>query len=584
MISAGEEKGEKETMKPNTIAKKNVLLILLPFWEPQIPPMGIACIKGHLQQAGYTVATHDANILGTFNDSLQLYFDCLQQEVPAGKRGNFRNIGLEVLRNHMTAYINYTDEQAYYRLINLLVHSIFYTELEHQTLLKLHRIVAEFFQALEKYVLNLLAGAQFDVLGLSVFKGNLAASLFTFRLTREKYPHINTVMGGAVFAGTLTPDTPDFEHFLRQTKGYIDKLIVGEGEQIFLKWLEGELDENKRVYTLKDIDNQLLDLSRAVMPDFSDLQLQYYPNMASFASRSCPFQCSFCTETVYWGKYRKKSPQQVVKELSRLYDTHNYQLFLMCDSLLNPIITPLAYAMIEAEKSIYWDGYLRVDQHGCDPGNVFQWRRGGFYRARLGLESGSPHVLDIMGKQITIQQVKTVLENLADAGIKTTTYWVIGHPGETEEDFQQTLDLIEELKESIYEAWCAPFYFYLSGQAGTDLWTGQKVEPLYPLGTRDMLLLRTWTMDCEPSREEMYKRVNRFVAHCKNIGIANPYTLLEIAKADQRWQKLHRNAVPPLLQFRNNEETIDENRYVKQIIQAQSKLDIQPEEALAFDF
>jgi radical SAM superfamily enzyme YgiQ (UPF0313 family) len=121
----------------------------------------------------------------------------------------------------------------------------------------------------------------------------------------------------------------------------------------------------------------------------------------------------------------------------------------MSDSLLDPIVTDLANELVNSDTAMYWDGYIRADQAASDEDKVFLWRRGGLYRARLGIESGSPHVLELMNKKITPVQIRTALTNLARVGIKTSTYWVIGFPGETEEDFQQTLDILEELKEEI---------------------------------------------------------------------------------------------------------------------------------------
>jgi radical SAM superfamily enzyme YgiQ (UPF0313 family) len=245
----------------------------------------------------------------------------------------------------------------------------------------------------------------------------------------------------------------------------------------------------------------------------------------------------------------------------------------MCDSLLNPIITELAKVLLEKDVSIYWDGYLRVDKASCDIDNVFQWRRGGFYRARLGVESGSQKILDAMHKEITIEQIKEAIINLSYAGIKTTTYWIIGYPGETEEDFQQTLDLIEELKDEIYEADCNGFIYFLTGQAHSKEWVDQyKSISLYPDKVKNMLMLNTWILDCEPSREETFKRVNRFVQHCKRLGIPNPYSLHDVYLADERWTHLHENAVPPLVQFEMNGPCIDERKKVKNLLRGQNPI------------
>jgi radical SAM superfamily enzyme YgiQ (UPF0313 family) len=257
--------------------------------------------------------------------------------------------------------------------------------------------------------------------------------------------------------------------------------------------------------------------------------------------------------------------------MTALYGKHKSQLFLMCDSLLNPIITPLANALLQSGRSLYWDGYLRVDAQVCNRDNCFRWRRGGFYRARLGIESGSAHVLERMGKSISIEQIKTALSSLADAGIKTTTYWVIGHPGETEADFQQTLDMIEELRDDIYEAWCSPFNYYKTGQVNSDLWAGRS-RLLYPPEVREMLVVQSWTLEVEPSREEAFRRMNRFVARCRELGIPNPYSLAEIYRADERWKKLHQNAVPSLVEFGDKTAYIDENKTIKRVVSARKKM------------
>ncbi|HLP47720.1 MAG TPA: radical SAM protein, partial [Candidatus Kapabacteria bacterium] len=306
----------------------------------------------------------------------------------------------------------------------------------------------------------------------------------------------------------------------------------------------------------------------------SDFDLRYYPSLAAYTSRSCPFQCTFCSEVIMWGKYRKKKAAKVVAELKTLSEKYGEQLFVMSDSLLNPIVTELADEFIKTNLSIYWDGYLRADNPVCNTDNTMLWRRGGFYRARLGLESGSERILKAMGKKITPQQLKTAVSSLAYAGIKTTTYWVIGYPGETEEDFQQTLNLIEELKDDIYEADCNPFIYYLSGQVNSHVWGSQgKSILLYPENAREMLIIQTWILDGLPTREETFQRIKRFVRHSRDIGIPNPYSMQEIYEADERWKKLHKNAVPSLVEFQANKDSgrpfIDECKHIKKTVSAE---------------
>jgi radical SAM superfamily enzyme YgiQ (UPF0313 family) len=547
--------------------QEKILLVLLPFWSPLIPPIGIACLKSYLQQHNYEVKTVDANVEIDFNELYDRYFDILRQHVPENKRGNFFSVGHDILRNQMTAHLNYTDEIAYLELLKILIYKTFYVKVNQEEVLKLHQIVKEFYKRLKQYMLDLLARESPTILGLSVFSDTLPASMFAFKLTRETYPHIGTVMGGAVFADQLAPKTPNFEIFLEKTRSYIDKIIIGEGEILFLKWLRGELPASKRVFTIDDIDRKILDLSSVDILDMRDFDTRNYTFVVSYASRSCPFQCSFCSETIQWGKYRKKKAHKVFTELMDLYKRHGTQLFLLSDSLLNPVLPDLAEEFLKSPVSLYWGGWLRVDKHACDMENTLRWRRSGFYHARLGIESGSEHVLELMEKFISMEQIRASLSSLAAAGIKTTTLWVVGHPGETEKDFQKTLDLIEELRNDIYEAECRPFYFYLSGQAGSrdDWWRKMKKIPLYPQEAENMLLFQTWLLDCEPTREAIYKRMNRFVKHCNTLGIPNPYSMHDIYQADERWKKLHKNAVPSVVEFKNSDIYIDENKFVKKI-------------------
>jgi len=549
---------------------KKILLVLLPFWTPLIPPLGISCLKSFLQGHGFDVKTVDANVEIEFVQVYDRYFDTLREYIPAHKRGNFLNIGIDVLQNHMSAFIHRGDGDGYLELLGTIVGKTFFFDVEVSQVQALDHIVAEFYRRLEHYFLQLLEKEKPGVLGISVYKGTFAPSMFAFRLAKETYPGIKTVMGGGIFSDQLALGSPNFDFFIQKTS-HIDHVVVGEGELLFLELLTGRLPSSQKVLTRESPGGGVLDISTVDVPDFSDFDTGFYSSLAAYTSRSCPFQCAFCAETVNWGNYRKKKASQVLEELTRLYRVHGTQLFLMCDSILNPIVTDLARAFTDSEIALYWDGYLKVDSRVCDGENTFLWRRGGFYRARLGIESGSPATLEAMDKKITPGQIRTALANLAHAGIKTSTYWVVGFPGETEEDFLQTLDLIEELKDDIYEAEANPFRYYPVGQVNSGEWSQKnKSRLLYPENAADKLVLRTWILEnAVPGREEIYSRLSRFVRHCNKLGIPNPYSWKEINGADERWKKLHPNAVPPLIEFKNR-NYIEECKTVENLLMLQN--------------
>lgn len=559
--------------KPSNIKKKRkgnqqekILLMLLPFWDPQIPPLGIGCLASFLRQHGYEVTSVDANLEMQFRELYDDYFKILGEIIPVNKQGNIFNIGNQVFRNHLMAHLNHTDRKKYRELVKILVARTFFTGIDDNRINQLHEILKVFFLRLKGYFFNILDNETPTVLGLSVYGDTFAASLAVLRWAKQGEPSIKTLVGGGIFADQLAPGSPDLDFFTQQTKDYIDKIIIGEGEELFLRYLQGKLQEPGRVFTLKDIGSTGVDLSQVKVPDFSDFNLNYYPHLAHYGSRSCPFQCKFCSETINWGKFRKKNVGQTVKEFIELHQKYAYQLFLMTDSTLNPIITDLSNELIKTGTVIYWDGFLRADQHVSNTGNTLLWRRAGFYRAKLGLESGSPRVLDLMNKRITVEQSEKALAALAYAGIKTTTFWLFGFPGETEEDFQMTLDFIERCSDNIYEADCNAFNYYLTGQANSGEWLkNNRGVRLYPSWAKDMLVTDTWILEGEPGRETAYQRINRFVAHCRKLGIPNPYSLSDVYKADERWQRLHKNAVPSIVDLNNRDIQINESRNVKEL-------------------
>ncbi len=565
-------------MNPND---QKILLMLCPFWMPLIPPVGLACLKAYLQEHGYQVEAVDLNT----DESLRLHYDnymkVLQEGVPKDRQGNFHSIAQDVLRNHLMAHLNAVDPELYGQLVQDLVYKTFYTEFDRERVDRLSGHGENFFGRLEQVVRDIIRRQKPSILGLSVYSGTLPASLFTGKLAKEIDPNLKIVVGGGVFADQLAIDTPNYHSFLTYGEEWLDAVVIGEGEQLFLRFCNGELPSDRKVFSIADLGEKRLDIKSAPLPDFSNFDCNRYSTMSSYTSRSCPFQCSFCSETLQWGKYRKKTGRQIVSELRQLYRQHQFQLFYMCDSLLNPVMDDVAVAMGEEEIPIYWDGCLRADRHVCDQKNAMRWRRGGYYRARMGMESGSERVLDIMGKRITVQQIREALVSLASAGIKTSTLWLIGHPGETEEDFLQTLDLIAECKDFIYDAEGTPFWYFLSQQPGSADWNRNNPHRLlYPDWASDMLVVQTWILDAEPPREIIYQRLNRFVRHLDKLGIPNPYSLKDVFRADTRWQGLHKNAVPPLIDFSNKERPIVECLDIKDLV----VMGPPPEEDGDFDF
>jgi radical SAM superfamily enzyme YgiQ (UPF0313 family) len=526
---------------------ENINLILLPFWSPLIPPLGLACLKSHLEKNGYKVSTTDLNVIDPFLSFYYSYFDEITQFVPRDKRGNFYSVGQDVLKNHLLAHLNRDSVNNYQGIVEEIVYKTFYSTPSERNIQNLIDIVDSFYRSIDEYLTQLLKERETTIYGFSVYSGNLGTSIYAARLIKTKSPESKVIFGGGVFADQLAPNTENLQKILAKYGDYIDHIIVGEGEDILIKILKNELPE-KKMYSLEDINWKPSNINKSEIPDFQDFILSKYPNIAYYTSRSCPFQCSFCSETVQWGKYRRRDSKKVAQDMIKLADIYEKPVLYLGDSLINPNINQISEELSTKDRTLYWDGCLRVDKNCCDIQKVTSWRNAGFYRARFGMESGSKRILEIMNKKITLEEMRIALKNIATAGIKTSTLWIVGHPEETEDDFQQTLNFIEENKEFIYDTEPTPFWYYPTGQSSSDFWLQKyKRRKLYSDEVNEALIVPTWILECEPDRQTIYSRLNRFVKFINDIGVPNPYSLKEIFDADIRWKKLHKNSVPVLV-------------------------------------
>jgi anaerobic magnesium-protoporphyrin IX monomethyl ester cyclase len=65
---------------------------------------------------------------------------------------------------------------------------------------------------------------------------------------------------------------------------------------------------------------------------------------------------------------------------------------------------------------------------------------------RIGAESGSPRVLEMMAKDITVEQIREAAKVCLRNGVKPSLGFMVGTPGESWSDVRMTLDLMDELE------------------------------------------------------------------------------------------------------------------------------------------
>ncbi len=507
-----------------------VLLTVPPFSTPFSPPLGISVLKSYLEKEGHLVKCFNFNTQIKLWNMHHNYFGIIDK---VNRRHlNGYSLYWNILNQHLLAYINGASQKECYQLLKTLLEVY---EIKQTVIDDLIQLVQSYFAILEKTVLEEVQINQYEYVGTSTYTTSLASSLFVHKIVKNNFPSVTTIMGGGVFTDDLAVGTENLQ-ILLDCYGYVDKVIIGEGELLLAKFLAGEFPDKRMLY-LKDIDEKVLDLNQSTTPDFSDFNIDSYFHLTIEGARSCPYSCKFCSEKMQWGPYRKKDAQYLTRQLIALKEKHEKNTFFMGDAIMNFYIEDLTTELIKEKAGILFDGYLRAEPQVMNRENAKKWAEAGLYRVRLGMESASPQMLKVMNKKITPENMSESLKSLASAGIRTTTYWVVGFPSETEADFNITLDFIRENHKHIYELEAHPYYYFPKGQGAS---ADYDYECIYPQSVINLTKFKTYDIENPmPSREERYDRLQRVSNLCNELGIINIYSLADIYDAEDRWLSLH---------------------------------------------
>jgi len=513
-------------------SKGKVLLVKPPYFSPWTPPLGIAILKSFLEPHGYPVRCYDFNSDPDLWGMHHKYFSVLQTLEDVSINDGYSKLWW-ILDAHMLAYANGADAEACATVLASVV-PLQGMRISQEVIHALLPLVENFYKRMNDLTEQFNV-SEYSVVGTSSYTTSLGPSLFFLKKVKEQYPHIKTIMGGGAFADDLALGSDNLDTLIRNYD-FVDHFILGEGELLLLKLLQGEF-AGKRVISIADLKGATLPMGEVPIPDFSDVGTENYFHLTIEGARSCPFQCSFCSETIQWGDYRKRPMSSFADQVIELAQQYKNKSFFMGDSLMNPYINQFAGQLLERNADVLYDGYLRADKPVTNRGFVKMWADSGCYRVRLGIESAASRVLDAMDKMTTPQVISDVLKTLASAGIRTTTYWITGFTGETEADFQETLEFIREHHRYIYELEAHAYYYYPYGQIGSRL---HQCHSLYPDSVTDIIKFKVWEIDnANPSRVERFNRLRRVSELASDLGLPNIYTMNDRFAAEERWHRLY---------------------------------------------
>ena len=187
---------------------------------------------------------------------------------------------------------------------------------------------------------------------------------------------------------------------------------------------------------------------------------EYFDTHIVMTSRGCPWQCTFCGAETTWGRgFRGQSVPYVLDALEKAVSRLSVKMVQIKDDTFTTNkkrVLELCQGIRERKLQFLWSCDTRVDVLNDEL--LREMRLAGCQRLSLGVETGSPTILDKINKRITIQKIEDAAAMAKRVGIQVRFYMMLGNRGETAETFQETLDFLTRVKPHQYIFSCLTIY------------------------------------------------------------------------------------------------------------------------------
>ncbi|MBN2407411.1 MAG: tetratricopeptide repeat protein [Elusimicrobia bacterium] len=317
----------------------------------------------------------------------------------------------------------------------------------------------------------------YDVILLSIplVFDNESADMFALSLSRYLKKKYNPVIVVGGFDDYMYP-------VIKENSDNIDFIIRGEGEKPLIKLLtalEHGLDISKLPDFSLDKDGKSVRNIKhvaAVRPDFEGLPIRMYRYrgrrrldgadeetktiLSEFnrsgilispfmMQQSCPHSCIFCAASA--GRMvNMMSPKTAVEYMKDIKQKHDVTGFFFINRTLNitrKYVDEFCDRILEEGLKVLWSDCVRGEIF--DEDLLKKMRAAGCISLVYGMETASPRMLKYINKSISPVHMREILRSTDEAGIWTRLEIICGYPHETEEDFRETLDFIENNKEHV---------------------------------------------------------------------------------------------------------------------------------------
>ena len=186
----------------------------------------------------------------------------------------------------------------------------------------------------------------------------------------------------------------------------------------------------------------------------------------------CNNFCSYCIVPYVRGRERSRNPRDIIREIERLVADGVVEVMLLgqnVNSYGKNLEEPMTFARLlqEVEKIEGLERIRFMTSHPKDLSDelidVMKNSKKICRHIHLPLQSGSSRILKLMNRRYDKEKYLELVRKIRAAmpDISLTTDIIVGFPGETEEDFLETMDVVEKVR---YDS---AFTFIYSKRTGT---------------------------------------------------------------------------------------------------------------------
>jgi len=316
-------------------------------------------------------------------------------------------------------------------------------------------------------VKELLRQLKPEIVGITCGSATYHRCVETAKAVKETLPSCKVVVGG--WHPSYLPDS-------MLIHPEIDYAVMGEGERAMAE-LATHITKGKSGKALTDIagivyrhkgtiaknaPRFISNMDEIPLPARHLLPMHLYDRTIEFLNarpadvmsiaRGCPYNCAFCETKKLWGNTcRSFSPHRTIDEINYMIDEFKTKgIYFINDNftLKKKETIDLCDLMKKNRLDIEWVCDTRVNLVSREL--LRKMKEAGCKAIWFGVESGSPHVLKSINRDITLEQTETAFKLCKEEGIQIACSFMLGFPEETRKDMEATLKFAKKLDPD----WC----------------------------------------------------------------------------------------------------------------------------------